>query len=305
MIVRHTNQIDKILKDDKYLSNRLEAEIMRNVHSIEKGLSLVHPRKLFGLEKINTMLDQVDRYVKLSCINMNIMHMVVDALKAYLQFHSDEEYLELNYIKDKVSKYIEQFAVSETPVRGGVQYISFQCGDDDYLNLKKIAEQRHSIRDFSEEHVPIEQLRKAIIVAQRAPSACNRQGVRAYVITGKHKDCLKGWLEGTGGFSDAVDKYILITGKLSSYRRDEPFQYIVSASIFAGYLTLALQSQGIGSCIIQRSVLYNKKWTEVAKSLCIPGDEQAVLMIGIGMPKKEYAVPISWRLQYDGQVKEL
>lgn len=28
MIVRHTNQIDKILKDDKYLSNRLEAEIV-------------------------------------------------------------------------------------------------------------------------------------------------------------------------------------------------------------------------------------------------------------------------------------
>ena len=125
MIVRHTNQIDKILKDDKYLSNRLEAEIMRNVHSIETGLSLVHPRKLFGLEKISTMLDQVDRYVKLSCINMNIIHMVVDALKAYLQFHSDEEYLELNYIKDKVSKYIEQFAVSETPVRGGCNISPF------------------------------------------------------------------------------------------------------------------------------------------------------------------------------------
>lgn len=186
-----------------------------------------------------------------------------------------------------------------------MQRISLQYDESNYLTLKKIAEERHSIRDFNDENVPMEKLRKAIEIAQRAPSACNRQGVRVYVITDKYKECLKGWLEGTGGFSDSVDKFILITGRISSYRKDEPFQYIVSASIFAGYLTLALQSLGIGACVIQRSVLYNKKWEDIAKSLCIPGDEQAILMVGTGMPKNEYKVPVSWRLQYNEQVKEL
>lgn len=151
----------------------------------------------------------------------------------------------------------------------------------------------------------MEQLRKAIEIAQRAPSTCNRQGVRAYVITGERRSCLKGWIEGTGGFSDAIDKYVLITGRISSYRKDEPFQYIVSASIFAGYLTLALQSVSIGTCVIQRSVLYNRKWVDVAGALGIPRDEQVVLMIGTGMPKKEFNVPVSSRLPYGKQVKEL
>lgn len=304
MVVRHTNHVNKILNSDKYLSHRLEGEIMRSVHSIEKGLSLVQPRKLFGLKKINAMLNHVDQYMKLSDVNINIIRMVIDSLCAYLNFHRDREYSELDFLRDKVKEFTLLYGSSEM-IQGGVQRVSLKHDESDYLVLKKIAYERHSIRDFSGDSVPMGQLRKAIEIAQRAPSACNRQGVRAYVITGKYKDCLKGWLEGTGGFSDAVDKYILITGRLSSYRKDEHFQYIVSVSIFAGYLTLALQSQGIGSCIIQRSVLYNKKWAEVAKSLCIPGDEQAVLMIGVGMPKEEYTVPISWRLQYDEQVKEL
>lgn len=188
---------------------------------------------------------------------------------------------------------------------GGVQRVSLTYSEDDYVNLKRLAEQRHSIRDFSGESVPNEKLRKALAIAQRSPSACNRQGVRAYIISGNKKNCLEGWLEGTGGFSGAVDKYILITGQLSAYHVDEPFQYIVSASIFAGYLTLALQSVGVGACVIQRALLHNKKWTEVAAALGIPGDEQVVLMIGTGMPKDSYTVPISKRLPLNEQTKEL
>ena len=37
---------------------------------------------------------------------------------------------------------------------------------------------RHSIRQFGEDKVKIEDIKKAIELAQRAPSACNRQAVR-------------------------------------------------------------------------------------------------------------------------------
>lgn len=104
MVVRHTYHVNYILDDDKYFSHRLEGEIMRNVHSIEKGLSLEQPRKLFGLKKIKTMLDYVDLYVKRPDANESIIQMVFDSLYAYLNFHGDEAYSELDLIREKVSE---------------------------------------------------------------------------------------------------------------------------------------------------------------------------------------------------------
>ncbi|MCD7811221.1 MAG: nitroreductase family protein [Ruminococcus sp.] len=306
-VIRHQHYINGVLKDDNYKASRLESEIMRNVHSVEKGLSLASPRKLFGLKKIETMLNDVEIYISLPEKSDEVIAMVSAALRAYFDFHSDEEYSELNKLKNRVTQILAKASLDcpDSCVEGGVLHTTLVADENDYKSLLKIAEQRHSVRDFSGQSVPMELLHKAMAIAQRAPSACNRQGVRAYIITEKNRDCLNGWLEGTGGFASAVDKYILITGKLSTYRSDEPFQYTVSASIFAGYLTLALQSVGIAACVIQRPLLHNNKWVEVSKTLGIPGDEQAVVMIGTGMPKEDYLVPVSHRMPYDFQVKEL
>lgn len=113
MVVRHAHHVDKVLKDDQYLSHRLEADIIRNVHSIEKGLSLEHPRKLFGLKKINTMIGQVDQYMKQSDVRSELVQMAVDALYTYLQFHNDKEYSELAQIKVKVNEYAAQYPTAE------------------------------------------------------------------------------------------------------------------------------------------------------------------------------------------------
>ncbi len=74
-------------------------------------------------------------------------------------------------------------------------------------------------------------------------------------------------MAGVGGFAEKVDKFIIITGKVSEYRDDEQFQYAISASIFAGYLSITLQTEGIGACIIQRPILLWQKMEETAKRI--------------------------------------
>ncbi len=302
---RHYSYVKKVLKDDRFKSSRLEAEIIRNVHSVEKGLSLDKPRKLFGIKKINDLLNFVDEYLNIETNpSETVINMAIDSLKAYFDFHSDAEYTELDVIKSRVIKLEELFS-KEHLLSGGTVSITPQVTENDYESLLKIASERHSMRDFSGESVPFEKLRKAFEIAQKAPSACNRQGVRAYVVSGDNKNYLADWLSGTGGFSDAVDKYIIVTGKLTAYRNNESFQFAVSASIFSGYLVLALQSVGIGACMIQRPLVRTEKWAEISKKLSIPDDEQVVLMIGTGMPKSECKVPVSNRISYDEQVKEM
>lgn len=48
VLVREARRNRQILKNPKFQKSRVEAEIIRNVHSIEKGLSLAAPRLGFG-----------------------------------------------------------------------------------------------------------------------------------------------------------------------------------------------------------------------------------------------------------------
>lgn len=302
----HAKYVNDISQSVSARAAKCESEIVRNVHSIEKGLSLEKPRSFFGIAKIHEMCSLTKEYNTMPDKRTSVIWMVIDALEAYLKFH--RENLNDSRIKT-VSEQLEQIKTfTEKPsdrAYGGVLHVRTSTDEAVYQHFKKLVEARHSVRDFSGEAVPMEKLRKAIEIALRAPSACNRQGVRAYIITGDNKQYLSKWLAGVGGFADSVDKFIMITGKISAYRSEEQFQYVVSASIFAGYLSLALQSVGIGGCLIQRPLLRGKKWNELSEHFQIPRDEQIVIMLGIGMLKEEYNVPVSNRFTYEEQVREI
>ena len=44
-------------------------------------------------------------------------------------------------------------------------------------------EQRHSVREFAETPVTVEEIMNAVRVAMRTPSVCNRQPTRVHIIT--------------------------------------------------------------------------------------------------------------------------
>lgn len=49
--LKNASRIYNILNDRKFKNNRLLGEILRNTHSIEKGLSLENVRLGFGVKK--------------------------------------------------------------------------------------------------------------------------------------------------------------------------------------------------------------------------------------------------------------
>lgn len=302
-------QIDYVNKicGNKDIVGFYEGEIIRNVHSIEKGLSLENPRLFFGIPKITEMLDLTAEYVKKQGFSMDIVNMALDAVEAYKEYHHDV--LDDPKLKLIISKHnvLRELYPKQDHLRAGTLKIQRQLEENQFDSLKNLVMQRHSVRDFSNEPVPMDLLRKACDLALHAPSACNRQGTRIYVLTGDNKKLLENWLSGIGGFAEEVDKYIILTAKISVYRFEEAcqFQYVVSPSILAGYLSLALQSLGIGACLIQRPLVRTKLWEELSKKLNIPDDEQIVLMIGVGMLKEQYNVPVSNRMSYETIVEEL
>ena len=296
--IRNYSHIYEILTDKEFDNDRAIGELLRNIHSIEKGLSLKTIRPGFGSAKI---FEAFNLFEKVVDSQKEIATMFLDALEMYLNYHDNIKYSDdkIVTIKEKYHYYSKKYQniLTRNNNYGGSSTIFKKEYNELELNIiKNLFLDRHSVREFSDETVDMERLAKAIELAHHCPSACNRQGYRVHIIEKKYFSSLNEWYEGMGGFVDQIDKFILITAKLSVYRKEEEMQYIVSSSVFAAYLTLTLQAYGIGCCFVQRPVVYDKVWETISKKFKIPKDEQIVCSLGIGCLKDVYKVPISHRI---------
>lgn len=88
--IRHINFYFSEEKKENALPGKMMGEIIRNVHSIEKGLSLEKPRKFFGYKKIMDMFELLDSYVKCDFYEEEVVYMALDAVKEYLEFHKSD-----------------------------------------------------------------------------------------------------------------------------------------------------------------------------------------------------------------------
>lgn len=304
--VRRANRIFNQFTDDKFESNRLLGEIIRNTHSIEKGLSLENVRHGFGYAKIKEAERFIKRFEFLNgTVDVEQVGMFTDALSAYIDFHrnvgySSPEFEDIVRIHASLSEKVGNIGVP----RGGIKHVRYVEYDNTVREtVARVISERHSVREFDKSPVSESDLREAISLAMRCPSACNRQCYRVTIINRDDLHLLDGWLDGVGGFAEQLDKMLIITGRISDYRLGEQFQYVVTPAVFAAYLTVTLQAYSIGCCFIQRNVLPDDRFPVIASKLGIPADEQAVCVLGIGNLKKEYKVPVSHRLTYDSIVR--
>jgi nitroreductase len=285
-------------------NDRSAAELSRLIHSIEKGLSIESPRPGFGRDKLKKIMSYVDGLKSSpSAYHKELCGVALGALRGYLDFSAESGYYDENC--EEIKSFIAKNSCNLEERPGGVVRLAKDELRVDLSSAEKLFKTRHSIRDFSDEDVDDALLKKALKLAQAAPSACNRQAVRAYVL-GKEKTAeLAERMSGVGGFADKAKRLIMITGKVSSYRPDETNQFIVSASIYAAYLTLSLHACGLASCVVQRPVVWSKEWDKDRRAYSIPEDEQLVLMLAVGCLKDEFRAPVSYRFENDEMIRFL
>ena len=280
----------------------LEAKIRRQMHIIEKGMSLSNPRIGFGQEKIKVLFEYMDEYIKLGYGDKsNIISQAVGTLKAYLAFFRPE-----GYTNEQLAQKIETYTVYNENQECGIKVLRLEeLKKAQHGEFPEFFLSRHSIRQFLEKEVELSVIKKAVAIAMNSPSACNRQSAKVYVYLEKEINDIIGQnlLEGSGGFCQEVNKYLVITGDCmaftDSYERN---QCIIDASLFAMNLVLALHYYGVGSCLLQASER-KKLNTKRHKLLDIPNNERIVLVIAIGYYKDEFRVAQSQRKDIEEYLK--
>lgn len=248
------------------------------IHPLEKALSIKDARVGFGKEKVMKLISLYEAYSKVDGRDKQVLELAESIILNYIDFQSQHN-VDLSFIPQKFFENNTDKAIS-----GAIDITRENL--DALSDFERIAENRHSIRNFAPEKVDRDRLTEAVRIAQTAPSACNRQATRVYVCDDEEK-CKKIIARhgGMRGFTDTA-AILAVTGDLNFYQTEfERHILFVDGGIFLMNLLYALGSQGIANCpIIWGSEPDNDSF--LYELLNIPESETIVSLVMVGnLPK--------------------
>ena len=273
---------------------KLKYYLAKHCHIIEKGLALPTPRPAFGQPKIIDLIKKT-RHYESQYGKDDITKVVRDTVREYISFHNTKkEILPDNFLTNLFN------FVSEAPpeAKGGLKHLNKKMwGEFSLENYERFLSCRHSVRNFSNVPVDDEIIRKAISTSLNTPSVCNRQGwiVHYYNNRSMISDLLS-YQNGNAGFTESIDKLLIVTGNTKAFTRYEHNQQFIDGGLLSMNLMLALHSAGLGSCPLNTCMPFYKE-EKLKTAAKIPNHEKLIMMIAAGNLKDSFSVAQSEKYQ--------
>ncbi|MBE0471039.1 MAG: nitroreductase family protein [Methyloprofundus sp.] len=173
--------------------------------------------------------------------------------------------------------------------------------DNDLLRGKLINPEafflsRYSLREFKQEKVEALQIERAISLAMKTPSVCNRQAWHVY-----HSDNQESirkalsYQQGNRGFGDEVPNLMIITSDLKAFMPgQEHYQHWIDGGLFSMSLIYAFHSLGIVSCCLNWSQSPSND-LKLRSTFNIRPNDTVIMMLAFGYPDKDNNVCVSAR----------
>lgn len=276
-------------------------------HRLEKALSFSEPRPGFGVGIAQELCLSLEEYIS-RFGHHAICDTCVEVLSDYARFNKAhgrpagnvEEWLS----KMKAAGFGKP---SDFDGEGGgatVKTSRLEIQAAAKMDLSAFFRSRHSIRNFAAGGVATEQVTRAISQARWAPSVCNRQSARVYLLQGA-EICRQALAlqNGNRGFGHSVETVLIVTSDIQCFASvDERNQCWIDGALFAMSLVYALHSEGLGTCCLNwcTSTDTDRKLHTATE---IPESEVVIMMIAVGHIADELHVARSRRLAFDEIVR--
>ncbi|WP_096393410.1 nitroreductase family protein [Halorubrum trapanicum] len=266
--------------------------IIRNVHRIEKGLSMKDRRPVFAESYIEQVV--ADLRSTWDRDGDKRLEWAVDVLAEY--FDTVEMTPPISAAKSNFDEFLAEIAyrpTDQTPFRrdeidgSGVRPEA----------LEQLSRQRTSTRWFEDKDVPREKLDSAIKVALQSPSACNRQSYEFRLFDDRELiDSVSSLAMGATGYRENIPCLGVIVGKQRAYFDDRDRHVIyIDASLAAMAFQFSLETQGLASCCINWPAIPHRE-RKIETLLNLDPDECVVMMMAIGYPDPDEKVPYSKKM---------
>ena len=273
---------------------KMQYTLLRENHTIEKGLSLKNPRKGFGQQKVLKLLKRLNKYFDVyGKTDKEFLIYPLGTIKHYIHYTKSTG-VEIPIIEREYKILMEKSGFVDVKEQGGI----IQVSKDEILkkcnsSFESLLNSRHSIRYFSKETVTKDIIEKALNLAQRTPSACNRQGWHTHVFQGEESVSLIKWQGGSHGFEDEIRTSILVTANLKAFLYYEIHQAYIDGGLYAMNLINALHSLGLGTIPLSCGFTHDK--LKGLADFDIPKNEVPIVIIGVGNLLENFNVAISKR----------
>ncbi|NIJ54978.1 nitroreductase family protein [Dyadobacter arcticus] len=163
-----------------------------------------------------------------------------------------------------------------------------------YAQFYDLCKQRRSVRWFLDKPVPRELIDNAILAANQAPSACNRQPFEFRIFD--DPEMVKKVVQlpmGTSGYGHSIPVMIVLVGNLDAYfdERDRHVIYI-DASLASMSFMLALESMDLSSCSINWPDIEARE-SKMHSFLNLKPYQRPIMCMGIGYPDPDGLIAYS------------
>lgn len=280
--IRQWNQFMKTAAFPKNSGkSQIEARMQYHTHEIEKGLSHKDFRAGFGKNALTQLFIALSQWdgAGYSWQEFVPQHALA-VVKAYREKH-EQLGVELPFFfrqsENRFNSLLSSIEVSDS---GVAEYTHQQRHG--LRSYSQVLEERVSLRDYSSEPVDVSLLEGAGKIAMRAPSVCNRQSPRLYVIQNQNK--LRRSMEIQAGMYgyEKPPALLLITARVSSFldatERNEPY---VDGGLFSMALLGALEEADLAACPLN-TMFDRKREKAIRELLDIPEDEVLIMFVAVG-----------------------
>lgn len=284
----------------------LSAELLFQYHKLEKGLVMPGPRRLFGVEPAMAVMALLRRWIAAGHARTDPVYLgALETLHAYrerLVAHALDPRGSVLPIVERVLRDMPERAAELATPRPLPPARAAQAGTAHagYESFAQLAEGRRSVRDFLPEAIDAEIVAQAVAAAQLAPSACNRQPCRVFVVSDpERKRELLSFQNGNRGFGHLIPHVAIVTadeeGFFDASERHEPY---IDGGLFAMSFILALRDLGVSSCCLNWCVPPEND-RQVHRRFALPASQRIVMLIGFGKAAEDVLVPRSPRRARD------
>jgi nitroreductase len=269
------------------------ALLRRNVHRLEKGLSMRPRRPVFAIEYIGETVEAFEKRLRFASEAPEEIAWARAVLDEYFSGAGSDP---------RIARWSERYRACAEAEVGPSKPGRLAPYQRDlsrppavaYEQLLELAVRRRSVRWFLPEPVPRELLEKAMKVALLSPSACNRQPfVFRCFDSAEWRGRVAQVPMGTSGYAHNIPAVIVVVGQMRNFfdERDRHLIYIDSA-LAAMSFAFAAETLGLSTCLINWPDLESKEH-EMAGLIGLEADERPIMLIAVGYPDPEASVPAS------------
>lgn len=269
--------------------------LMITSHVLEKGITMPDRRMGFGYDHVRDIVEKCNYAIKNYSENHIEIQSTLKDLEQYIQLHESVNYELPKDISNGIKELLK-YKTTDT----------IECFESTSKDIFKettgfyeFAHSRHTVRWYSNEKIEKEILVKAIKLAQTAPSACNRQSTKVYVIdTKEKKEAVLKLQNGNRGFGHLADKILLVTSDMKFWSFKTRTSAYLDAGIFIMNLLYSLHYYKICACTLNAHLsIKNRK--RLKSVIGYSKSEMPIVFITIGKAPEKFMVAGSQRLKTD------